>query len=168
MALQTFLIDEATVSVYPTDAEGNPITSNPVWLGLQAEGIRILDSLEEIEDRPSGVEYPEITHGAERHEVTITRLWEVDVPLVEQPDDLRVDLATLNLGGDPPAENGLDYQLRPNQDYVVVIVWEDESDRRRFHYRVYYGVTDRSHELDGRTGEGNRSVLAFRAKYFLA
>lgn len=168
MAMHSFTIDEASISIYPVDANGNPVTDTPVWLSACADGIQLEESLEEIEDRPSGEPYPEHHHGAEVHRISIDHLWEMDLPLVPIPANLSVQLAATDIGEPLPAQNGKDYKLRPNQEYVMTIVWEDERDSKRFGFRTYFGVKDISREIAGRTDSESSSRFAFRAKYYLA
>ena len=167
MALYTFTVEEAEISVFPTDSDGVAITDTPLWIGLNAENIQLTSSLEEIEDRPSGMPYPEVHHGAESHEITIGRLWETDVPGVTQPSNLSELLAVADLVNNPPAQNAIDYRLTPNRVYVVVIKWSEELDPDKFIYRVYYGVTDRSYELSGNIDSGMQASHKWRAAYYL-
>lgn len=166
MPLHTFSIDEAEISLFPVDSEGRPITDSPLWLGAAAQHVEITEALEELEDRPSGSAHPVVHHGAELHEITLGRIWELQVPIVDHPENLAVTLAT-DLPASTPAANGNDYRLRPGQEYVLVIQWEDEDDPQRFHWRVYYGVTDRSYNLSGDSAEDNQAQHRWRAKYYL-
>lgn len=168
MSLQAFIVDEAILSVFPTDAAGNPITTSPVWLGASIHGLRISESLTEVIDRPSGVKYGQTHHVDEEHLISIDRLWVTDVPVVTPPDNLAVLLGATDIGQPFPAQNGTDYTLRRGMRYVVPIVWQDAFDANRFHYRVYYGVTDRSHEISGSGADGEiNSAINWRAEFYL-
>jgi hypothetical protein len=167
MPLETFTIDQAIISVFPTDAGGLAITSDPIWLGQSVTGVEITEEIDQIIDRPSGELYPEVHHGAVKHEVSIERLWEVMVPLVDPPEELAVTLAATDQGG-PLASNGIDYKIRTDRDYVMVILWVDDEDERRNHFRIYYGVRDKSHGVGGRSATGKRSQIVLTANYYLS
>ena len=169
MPLHTFTVSECEISVFPVDADGEALTDNPLWLGASADNIQISDSLEQIEDRPTGVPYPQVHHGAELHEITIGRIWETEVPVVTQPDELSISLAEADLANDVrPAANAQDYHLRPGQKYLVVLKWADDSEPDKFAYRIYYGVTDASFELSGdQADSGKQATHKWRAEYYL-
>lgn len=165
-ARHAFSVAEGQISIFPTDADGNAITTDPIYLGAVFENLTIHEGLEEIMDRPSGVVYPEAHHGAEEHTFDFEKLWEVELPLVDPPADLIPVI--LPSPGEQPITNGKDYKLRPNTYYVVVFKWQDERDPTRFHYRIYHGVTDRSHDVSGSESDnGHRSRFSFRAQYYL-
>ena len=162
--IHAFQVGEASVSIYPIGPDGAPITANPVWLGAAAEGIRLQQEIEEIEDQPSGALYPETHHGPERHFIEIEKLWEVDVPVIAQPTNLTVTL----ISDGPPTNNGKEHRIVRGQEYVMTIVWEDFYEPDRWHTRTYYGVTDRSMEVGAAASDDAfRSRLSLKAKYFL-
>ena len=168
MPLETFTIPEASISIYPVDALGLPITSSPIWLGACATGLQISESLTEVIDYPTGVTHGQAHHTDEQHSIAIDRLWVVDVTLAAPPANITAEIVTRIIGGTAPVTNGTDYRLRRNQKYIAIIVWQDGDDPNRFIYRVYYGVTDRKHNLSGSGVDGEiGSQIEWRAEYYL-
>lgn len=167
--LNTFTVPEAIVSVYPTDANGEAITASPVWLGASVKGLHITERLVEVVDHPSGAPYGVAHHIDEEHSISMERLWIAETPLVSPPEDLAIALAATDIGQPFGVTNGTDYRLRRNMRYIVPIIWQDESDPTSFIYRVYYGVTDQSHNLSASGADGEKtSVITWRAEYYLA
>ncbi|HXJ56507.1 MAG TPA: hypothetical protein VNU68_07590, partial [Verrucomicrobiae bacterium] len=140
LPLNCFLIAEATVSIFPVDAEGEVDISDPVFEGKQAESIRIAESFEEIEDRPTGDRYPTFRHGAQLHAIEIGKLWELSLDDTSTPPPE----ITLDAGASSPAR---DHVLLRDQEYVLCIVWQDEERPGSWHARTYFGVFDRSREI---------------------
>ncbi len=167
MPHQAFIVDEAIISIFPVDANGNPMVNAPIWLGECVTGLRIADTLKEVADYPTGAPYGKVHHVDESHEISIQKLWLVDIPM-ENPTpsgDIGVDVLP---SGQSRLNNGNDYRLQPDQEYVMSIVWQDKENPSQWYWRVYYGVTDCSFELSGNgiDGEFGASHL-WRAQYMV-
>lgn len=166
-ALETFTIPEANLSLYPVDDTGLPVTDNPVWLGANAKGIRITERKEEVEDRPTGSRYPQRHHIAEQHEISVEKLFIVSVP-----DDLPVQPSSVALvetvAGGVSVTNSSNYQMRDNQQYILVIMWATDDNPDRYYHRTYFGVMDRSHDI-GATGEDGAfdASIVWSAQYYI-
>jgi hypothetical protein len=160
MSREAYIVDEAIISIFPLDVNGAADTANPIWFGEGVTGLRFVDTLVEVKDYPTGVPYGKVHHVDESHDITIERLWEVDVPAVEPPaGDIGVEVIEATL------DNGTEPKLRPDQEYIMSVVWQNKEDPTRFHWRVYYGVTDVSQELSGVGNDGAfNATYAFRAQ----
>lgn len=138
------LLREAVISLYPADAQGNPIISAPVWAGVCANGLRLGLRWNETLSFSSGDRYKTAHHEDEEHAIEIDRTW---IIRTASPGE-----------ASGPERNGR---------YVLEIVWNDLL-QKIWHKRVYFGVTGRSSDLnsDGPRAHGNPQV--FRAQYFTA
>ena len=79
MPQQAFTVDEALISIYPVDSQGNADTANPILQGGVAESLSIHEGLEVVQDRPTGAPYPIHHHGAEEHSFEFERVWSPNV-----------------------------------------------------------------------------------------
>lgn len=163
--LEAWIVDEAIISIFPVDDDGSPITSTPVWLGRVATGLKISHRAIGVVDHPTGAPYG-IRHIVdEEHQIQLDRTWVTDVPGVTPPGgDIGVAIAN---GANPG--NGIDYTLQRDKQYILTIVWQNAEDPNRFYYRVYYGVTDVSHDVDATGGADSafESAITWAAQYYL-
>lgn len=193
MTRHTFTIDEADVFIYPVDENGVADTADPLWVGEGAKNIRISEEMVEVIDRPSGVEYGIAHHVDDIHIIRIGKLFECNIPIVaagagqsfSQGDGMEFtqgDGGAMTQGGGaavmPSPEtialglvnnpnNARTFRMRRNQNYVMVILWQDQRDEGKYYHRCYYGVTDRTHELGGDVESHIDDQRVFRAQYYI-
>lgn len=166
MSREAFTVAEAQISIWPSDANGEPVLSCPLVVGAGVENLTIEEELEEVVDRPSGVPYPIAYHGAEIHSFSFERAWSPDVTGDDPPADLAVEATAGNIA--VGHGNAIDVRLQPNTNYVAVLVFQDMYDATKWVYRCYFGVTDQKRSLSGNAAEeGIRSKQSFRAQYYL-
>lgn len=136
------ILAHATLTLYHADAAGNPILSEPVWMGARVEELELLQEIEELETTPSGAIHPEFTQGFESHEIRIGRIWVLS---------------------SRPA--GRDYQMSRGQ--FVMIIFGEERSTGIWHKRTYYGVQARRYDLRSRGVMHFGADQSFRAKYLI-
>ncbi len=167
MPLEAFIVDEAIVSIFPVDATGAPMVNSPVWLGECVTGLRIMDSLKEVVDYATGTPYGKAHHVDEEHEIAMDKLWVVDIPIGNTDLSGDIGVSVLPSGGSR-LDNGKDYKLQPDQEYVMSIVWQNKEEPGKWYWRVYYGVTDRSAQLAGSGVDSQFDVsYLWRAQYMV-
>lgn len=134
---------EALVTLYPAGPNGAPITSNPIWMGVDADNLTVAERWKVVETRPTGAKYRVKHPLVQDWEINIARVWALDVQ---------------NLNG---------YQTDGGQ-YVMDVIWTDQ-DGGQWHRETFYGVTisgdhDRaSRGVDGGYTENQR----FEAQYMI-
>jgi hypothetical protein len=134
MTVHTLL--EATISLYPTAADGSALLAYPIWIGAGAENLRLSDSVIEAETRETGSADPVVDILGRQHEIEIGRIWKLS-PRSE----------SFHFGKGAPVLAG--------QKFVLLIGWQDPRAPRGWVERTYYGATPRT---DSRASEG---VLQF-------
>jgi hypothetical protein len=133
---------EATVTLYPANADGSPQLSAPIWLGAPAENLRGVERWVRRETTPSGAKYRRRHPLVAEYEVSIGRVWAL-------PEDAPQDFA---------ASYG---------SYVLDVVWVEEE-TQAWHRKTFYGVTIDSHEWSGKDVEtGLIEDQAFQAQYMV-
>ena len=136
---------EATVSLYPADATGAPVTDAdaPLWTGARAEGLKAAEKWVVIETRPTGAQYPAKHPLAPQYDIGIDRVW-----ALELSDLIGFQAAWTN--------------------YVLDVLWVEEE-TQQWHRRTFYGVTISERSLDSRSIEaGFTDDNRFAAQYFIA
>lgn len=133
-ALPLFL-QEAILSFYPTDPDGNPLTTAPLHAGALANQLRLREELEEAVWPASGDAFARAYHTGEQHVIEIERTWVVRRTL--------------------PG-----FRLARNQQLCLDIVWQSD---RVWYRRRYRYVTGRSQELESRGVLWSTVRQAFRA-----
>lgn len=116
---QAFTLPEATLSLYPSGADGEALLDRAVWWGACANTFRHEERLIEKLFAPTGASHQRAQHIDEEHELTVGRTWFI-------PN------ATLR-----------DFRPARNQRYVLVVVWVDPA-TSAWHRNLYFGVTFRS------------------------
>lgn len=111
------LLLEATISLYPANADGSPQLSRPVWAGACAKHLAVRERWLKRGIRPTGRRHPKLRALAPQYEISIGRLW----ALQRGTSDL-TDVAT------------------SNGRYVLVITWQDER-THEWHRERFYEVT---------------------------
>ncbi len=137
-----FLLREAVISLYLTDAAGNPITSAPVWCGAVANSLKLGLTWQEGLSFSSGDAYKTAHHEDEMHTIDIERTWVIR-------------------SGTPAEAAGPERNGR----YVMEIIWNDVRERI-WHKRVYYGVTGRSSDLVSEGARQLNNPQSYRAERF--
>lgn len=131
---------EAVISLYPEDAEGNAITSSPVWIGARVEAVELDSQLEEVESTPSGAASREFEPLGELHHIRIERIWV---------------LSTATLSGSALTRGR----------YVLEILTEDQR-LRVWHRRTYSDVTMLGNRLRSQGIMHYGEQQEFRARRF--
>lgn len=138
--LVAFTLLEATITLYPADDAGQPILSNPLWSGANAERVSIRDRWIKVETRPTGAPYPQRRALTPQYEIGIERVWALPIN---------------QLAGFQPGRG----------KYVLDIVWEDEENEY-WHRNTFYGVTISERGRDSREIDtGHTEHQAFDAEY---
>ena len=135
-----FTLTEAEVALYPVDEDGDPISTSPVFLGCQAEDIRLTHRFERIVTKPTG-EIAKVHHLGEEHEISFGRLWLIQQP--DTPDGTPTDYRPVAAGAGNTGR------------YVLIIAWQSSGDaaiemKDRWVARIYTGVTTDSFEVRNR------------------
>ena len=105
---------------------GKADTENPVWLGAEADTIRLTHRQIGLAHRPTGSRYPRVRYVGEEHLITITNLWTVNPTITSGEVDTE-----------------LEDHFVPERDnqYVLSFTWQEDTDEGYWITRVYYGVT---------------------------
>ena len=131
---------EATVTLYPANADDSPQTDAPIWSGAPAENLRLPEKWIKRQTRPSGAAYPVNHPLIPEYEITIGRVWVLE---------------TANLAG---------WQTGAGR-YVLDITWV-EAETLDWHRQTYYGVTVSERGQDARDVEnGFLENQVFDAQY---
>ncbi len=133
---------EATITLYPVDDAGRPLTAFPIWTGVPADSLAIAERWIKLQNRPAGARQPRNHPLVAQYEISIGRVWAL--PLAD-----------------------LKGFLSDGERYVLDIAWQDEDDAQ-WHRKTFYGVTvsERSHA--SRTVESEfADAQVFEAEYFL-
>jgi hypothetical protein len=136
-----FILDDATVNLYPAGPDGRTVTGSALWIGACAETLTLSSRLEGVRFAATGARHASMHHLDEQHEIRINRLW------VLRRHDLH------------------DYKLERNQRYVMEIVWREITRSPvtglvtldEWYRNTYYGVTARSFD------RASNSVMEFMA-----
>lgn len=133
---------EATLTLYPANAIGEPMLDQPLWMGTPAHDLSVRDRWIKVQTRPSGSKFPRNRPLVPQFEISIGRLWAL--PLSQ-------------LAGFIPDRGR----------YVLDIVWREE-DTDDWHREVFYGVTisERDRAARDRDGEFTENQV-FDAEYFV-
>lgn len=139
MAEQIFTLDNAVISLYRSNAAGDGKVGGALYLGANAAGLRLVYSFDEVDSWPSGEPYAITHHVNESHEISIERVWLV---------------------------NGEEFVMERNALYVLEITWKWHYDEAQTRTRTYYGVTNRSANLDSQSVHEFMQPQVFRARWF--
>ena len=133
---------EATVTLYPANADGTPQLDSPIWAGAAAEQLRAHAAWLREETKPSGAKYPRRHPLVAQHQIEIGRVWLLDSVL-------------------GPTGFTADYT-----GYVLDVTWVNE-DTQQWHRKTFYGVTIADQEWSARDIEsGLLEEQRFEAQYF--
>jgi hypothetical protein len=133
---------EATVTLYPANADGTPQLAAPIWCGAAAENLHGTEKWLQKETMPSGARYPVKHLLVPQYEISIGRLW--------------VILET----------EYLDW-LTLYSNYVLDIVWVEEE-TQEWHRKTFYGVTINERGWDAKDVEnGLMENQSFAAQYYV-
>jgi len=141
---------EATITMFVQDINGQPILTQPVWIGARAEGLELAAEITETEATPSGSVYDQHAQLSEQHQITIDRIWVL--PFGPEAGAGAVRLT--------------DYSLTRGQ-FVMQIHGLDER-TGIWHDRVYYGVQAKRYDLRSVAVDrqfGSNQI--FRALYYI-
>jgi len=143
------ILATGTITLFTADLDGQPILTQPVWMGARAEGLQLSAEISEVEASRSGAPFDEYAQLSELHEIAIDRIW------------------VLPLGPEagPGAERFVDYDLTRGR-YVMKVFWIDERSGL-WHERIYYGVQAKRYGLQSNGVIQFGSNQVFRAQYFL-
>ncbi|MDE2107413.1 MAG: hypothetical protein KGL39_60010, partial [Patescibacteria group bacterium] len=134
---------EATVTLYPANADGTPQLASPVWSGAAAERLQARGNWLRQETRPSGRAYPAKHPLVAQYQVDIGRVWVTDDVLA-------------------PTGFAADYTR-----CVLDVTWVNE-DTQQWHRKTFYGVTIAGQEWNARDIEsGLLEDQSFEAEYFV-
>ncbi len=159
-----FVIEWAKIALFrivpnsakPATPWGRPDPDKPIFMGVDANKVRIGQAFEVSERRPSGWKFPIPRHLSTGHTIGIDRLW------IVKPQE----------GEDPPKG---DYVITPNQLMCMSVTWQEavngkgDADATWFQ-RIYYGVTGPVWNLDSSveevafTGEQAFTAMFFKRK----
>lgn len=132
---------EARVTLYPADAAGAPVLSQPLWLGAEAEELTLSGTWLTAETRPTGVAYPRRHNLIPLHEIQLGRVWAL------------------------PLDQLAGFQGE-HTTYVLDLVWQ-EAESGQWHRRTYYGVTLLTEAFASRSMDSGFSEnQSFAAQYF--
>src|SRR5262245_15582849 len=81
-----FILGEATLTLYPTTAGGDPVLASPIWFGACVNRVQVAERWIKSESRPSGRAYPKRRAFVPQYEINIDRLW---VTRKASPTDFR-------------------------------------------------------------------------------
>lgn len=157
-----FTLDHATVTLYPIlpDSDTRELpwgladVENPIWLGAQADNIRMIRRLLGVPHRPTGSKYPVVHYVGEENVITFGHLWTVN-PTIESGVV------------DPDVPDA--FSPDPDGKYVLAITWQEPGPKALedsyWRSRVYYGVTCPEESLG--TGDVEfRTERQFVASFF--
>lgn len=116
----SFILGDATLTLYAADEAGAPILATPIWFGACAENIAIRQNWIGVETRPTGRRHP--------HRRALVSQWSIDIARVWTLQKSALD----------------DFEPGPGP-YVLDVVWEEEAGY--WHRLVFYGVTPTSREF---------------------
>jgi hypothetical protein len=140
--INTFVLTllEATVSLYPANADGSANTGSPIWSGVAAQALAVREKWVKVQTRPTGSLQPRNHPLVAQYEILLGRVWGF----------LLTDTAGF---------------VTLPQRYVLDVVWVDE-DTGNWHRETFYNVTvsERSRtskDVDG----GFTDEQAFDAEY---
>lgn len=136
------------LSLFAADVNGQPILTQPIWMGARAEGLRLDADIEEVPATPSGAIHDEFAQLSEQHEIAIERIW------------------VLPLGAEagPGAARFVDYDFKRGR-YVMQVFGLDER-TGLWHERTYYNVQAKRYGLRSNGVMQFGSDQIFRAGYF--
>jgi len=136
---------EATVTLYPANADGSPQLGSPIWTGAAAENLRGTERWLKKQTTPSGARYPVNHPLVAQYEVNIGRLWVLALT----------------------AAGVTDWQAAYSQ-YVLDVAWVEEE-TQEWHRKTFYGVTISEHGWEARDVEnGLMENQMFEAQYMVA
>lgn len=146
MDILPLFLSEATLSLYPTDAAGNPIMGNAVWIGALATGLGLRLGFEGELSFASGDRFKTDHHVDEHHVIEINRNW----------------FTRKNTPGEQASP-------QRNTNYVLDIIWSDKDELGIYywHRRQYFGVTARTADLASEGTKHFSQPQVFRAQYFI-
>jgi hypothetical protein len=135
---------EATVTLYPANADGTPQLDCPIWTGAAAERLQARANWLREETHPSGAKHPHKHPLIAQYQVDIGRVWLVDAVLA-------------------PTGFAPDYTRT-----VLDVVWVNE-DTQQWLRKTFYGVTIAGQEWNARDVEsGLLEDQTFEARYYTA
>jgi hypothetical protein len=134
---------EATLTLYPANAAGEPILTQPLWHGVDGNDLAVRDRWIKTETRPTGSKFPHRHPLVPQFEISIGRVWAL------------------------PLEQ-LDGFMPGRGKYVLDITWREDL-TRDWHREVFYGVTisERGRAAKDRDGEFVEEQV-WDAEYFVA
>lgn len=136
----THTLLEATLNLYPSNPDGTPQLTSPIWVGVQAEHLSIRERWLKTETRPTASRFPRKHPLVQQWEVNIGRVWA---------------LQELNPAG----------PTFSNQYYVLDVVWVDE-DTHYWHRETFYNVSISERSRSSRNiDEGFTDEQVFDAEY---
>ena len=149
-------LPNATISLYPVLAGsttrsfpwGRADVENPVFMGAEANALRLIKRFEEVVTRPTGRAHPEVRHINEEHEISIQRLWIT-----------RTESGTHE-----------DYEIERNEQFVLLVAWQEsapmEIESSAWLARVYYGVKLSTFDLASQDSISFLGEQAIRAEFY--
>lgn len=143
------ILAEATITLFATDINGNPILTRPIWVGARAENLQLVGDLQEVEASPTGAAFDEYAQLSEAHEITIERIWVLPVG----PE------------AGPGASRMVDFQLQ--RGFFVMQIFGIEHKTGLWHQRTYYGVQTKRYGLRSQGVSYFGSDQVFRAQRYV-
>jgi len=135
-----FTLLEATISLYPANADGSPNTGSPIWTGVPAENLIAKERWIKTETRPSGAPYPRKHPLIQQYEISMARVWALQLT---------------NTAGLVMAAG----------KYVLDVV-SVEEETGNWHRETFYNVTISDRSRSSRSiDEGYTDELVFDAEY---
>ncbi len=96
---------EGAIWLWPALTDGSADTANPVWIGVEVEGIRLSTRYQKVKIAGSGAAFPVEKIVGEEHSIGIDRVWVrrsggTDVRFVRDKDYvLRIEFASERVAG---------------------------------------------------------------------
>jgi hypothetical protein len=126
-----FLLGEAEVELYYAGANGQPISSVPIWFGVKAQDCAMLESRQSFMTASTGARGFTEYQGNSIHRIEIGRAWAL------------------------PTQSGADrtimreFMPARNQRFVLQFAWLDRTTGLT-HQRLYFNVVFQSQDLRSR------------------
>lgn len=133
-------VSEATLSLYPADGGGNPVTGSPYWVGRAAENLILEASRPVVLFQQTGAATASIRPvGPDTHSIAIDALWLLDGDLKEH--------------------------RFPTGPLVLVIEWQaDAAGQTVVHRRTYRGVRETGYNIGSQGVHEIMSAIRLQAE----
>jgi len=145
MSATVLTILEATVSLYPANEAGQPITTLPVWIGACVEKIEMRAPWKVATTFPTGRDFPKKHPLFQEHTLTLERIQFTPLP-------------------------GMQSFLPTNGRFVLEILWSEEGNSLRWKKRTYFGVTISADDFESQSLDSTAGHMiekqVFDAEYY--